>query len=142
MSIGSVMLSNHLTLSHSLLFLPSIFPSVRVFSNESSFHMGWAKYWSFSLSIRHSNEYSEPISSKIDWFDHRAVLGTLKSLLQYHNLKASIFQHSTFFIVQLSYLYMTMGKTIVLTVQNFVSKLVSLLFNMLSRFFIAFLPRS
>ena len=104
--------------------------------------MGWAKYWSFNLSVSHSNEYSELISFQIDWFYHLAVLGTLKSLLQYHNLKASIFQCSAFFMVQLSYLYMTTGKTIVLTVQNFVGKLESLLFNMFSRFVIAFLPRS
>ena len=142
MSIGSVMLSNHLTLSHSLLFLPSIFPSVRVFSNESSFHMGWAKYWSFSLSIRHSNEYSEPISSKIDWFDLLAVQGTLKGLLQHHSSKASILRRSAFFTVQLSHPYMTTGKTIALTRQTFVGKVISLLFNMLSRLVITFLPRS
>ena len=126
--------------------LPSLFAfnlsQHQSLSNESSFHMGWAKYWSFNLSISHSNEYSELISFKIDWFYHLAVLGTLKSLLQYHNLKASIFQCSAFFMVQLSYLYMTTGKTIVLTVRNFVSKLESLLFNMFSRFVIAFLPRS
>ena len=142
MSIESVMPSNHLILCHPLLFLPSIFASIRVFSNESAVHIKWPKYWSFSFSISPSNEYSGLISFKIDWFDLLAVQGTLKSLLQHHSSKASILQCSAFFIVQLSHPYMTTGKTIALTRWTFVDKVMSLLFNMLSRLVIAFLPRS
>ena len=141
MSIESVMPSNHLIL-YPLLFLPSIFPSIRVFSYESVLHIRWPKYWSFSFSISLSNEYSGLISFKIDWFDLLAVQGTLKGLLQHHSSKASILQLSAFFMVQLSYPYMTTGKTIALTRRTFVDKVMSLLFNMLSRFVIAFLPRS
>ena len=141
MSIESVMPTNHLILCRPLLFPPSIFPSIRVFSNESVLHIRWPKYWSFSFSISPFNEYSGLISFKIDWFDLLAVQGTLKSLLQHHSSKASILQHSTFFMVQLSHPYMTTGKTIALTRQPFVGKVMSLLFNMLSRFVIAFLPR-
>ena len=140
--LSLLMPSNHLISCHLLLLQTSIFPSIKVFSNELALPIRWPKNKSISFSISPSNEYSELISFKIDWFYHLAVLGTLKSLLQYHNLKASIFQCSAFFMVQLSYLYMTTGKTIVLTVRNFVSKLESLLFNMFSRFVIAFLPRS
>ena len=142
MSIDSVMPSSHLILCHPLLLLPSIFPSIRVFSNESALHIRWLKYWSFSFSISPSNDYSGLISFRIDSFDLLAVQGTLKSLLQHHSSKASILQHSAFFIVQLSHPYMTTGKIIVLTRQNFVDKVMSLLFNMLSRFAITFLPRS
>ena len=144
MSIESVMPSNHLILCYPLLLLPSIFPSIRVFSNESTLHIRWPKYWSFSFSfsISPSNEYLGFISFRIDWFDLFAVQGTLKSLLQHHSLKAYILQHSAFFIVQLSHPYMTIGKTIILTRWTFVGKVMSLLFNMLSRFVIAFLPRS
>ena len=142
MSIESVMLSNHLILCHPLLLLPSILPRIRVFSNESSFPIRWPKYWSFGFSISPSSESAELISFKIDWFDLLAVQGTLKSLLQHHSLKASILQPSTFFMVQLSLLYMTQGKTIALTIWTFVSKVMSLLFNVLSRFVIAFLLRS
>ena len=124
------------------LLLPSIFPSIRVFSNELDLHIRWSKCWSFNFSIRSSNEYSGFIFLRIDWFDILAVQGTLKSLLQHHNLKASILQHSSFFIVQFSHPYMTTGKTIALTIQTFESKVMSLLFNTLSRFVIAFLPRS
>jgi len=134
--------SNHFILCCPLLLLPSIFPSIRVFSNESVLHNRWPKYWNFSFSISPSNEYSGLISFRIKWFYLLAVQGTLKSLLQYHNLKASVPWYSAFFMVQLSYLYMTMGKTIALTVRNFVGKVMSLVFNMLSRFVIAFLPRS
>jgi len=134
--------SNHFILCCPLLLLPSIFPSIRVFSNESVLRNRWPKYWNFSFSISPSNEYSGLISFRINWFYLLAVQGTLKSLLQYHNLKASVPWYSAFFMVQLSYLYMTMGKTIALTVRNFVGKVMSLLFNMLSRFVIAFLPRS
>ena len=134
--------SNHLILCHPLLLLPSIFPSIRVSSNESALHIGWPKYWSFSFSISPSNEYSGLISIRMDWLDLLAVQGTLKSLLQHHSSKESILQHSAFFIVQLSHPYMTTGKTIALTRWTFVGKVVSLLFNMLSKFFIAFLPRS
>ena len=141
-SIESVMPSNHLILCSPLLFLPSILPSIRVFSNESAVHIRWPKYWSFSFSISPSHEYSGLISFRIDWFDLLAVQETLKSLLQHHSLKASTLQCSVFFIVQLSHLYMTTGKTITLTRWTFVSKAMSLLFNMLSRFVIAFLPRS
>ena len=136
------MLSNYLIFCHLLLLLPSIFPSTRVFSNESVLPMRWPNYWSFSFSISPSNEYSGLISFRIDWFGLLVVQGTLKSLLQHHNLKESILWHSAFFMVQRSYPYMTTGKTIALTVLTFVSKVISLLFNMLSRFFIAFLPRS
>ena len=133
--------SNHLILCHSLLLLPSIFPSIRVFSNESVLHIRWPKYWSFSFNISPSNEYSGLISFRMDWFD-LAVQGTLKSLLQHHSSKASILLCSAFFIVQLSHPYMTTGKTISLTKRTFVGKVMSLLFNMLSRLVITFLPRS
>ena len=142
MSTELVMPSNPLILCHPLLLLPSIFLSIRVFSNESIHRIRWPKYWSFSFSIRPSNEYSGLISFRIDWLDLLAVQGTLKSLLQHHSLTALIFQHSASFMVQLSHPYMTTGKTIALTRQTFVSKLMSLLFNMLSRLVIIFLPRS
>ena len=142
MSIESVMPSNHLILCHPLLLLPSIFPSIRVFSNESVLHIRWPEYWSFSFSINPSDEYSGLISFRIDWLDFLTVQGTLKSLLQHHSSKASIPWCSAFFIVQLSHPYMTTGKTIALTRWTFVGKVMSLLFNMLSRFVIAFLPRS
>ena len=122
MSSESVMPSNHLILCHPLLLLPSIFPSIRVFSNEFAVHVRWPKFWSFSFSIRSSNECSEVISFRMDWFDLLAVQGTLKSLLQHHSSKASVLQCSVFFIVQLSYPYMTIGKTIALTIQTFVSQ--------------------
>ena len=141
MSIEAVMPSNHLILCCPLLLLPSIFPSIRVFSNESVFRIRWPKYWSFSFIISHSNEYSRLTSFRIDWFDI-AVQGTLKSLLQHHCSKASMLQHSAFFIVQFSHPYMITGKTIALTRWTFVGKVMSLLFNMLSRLVIAFLPRS
>ena len=141
MSIELVMPSNHLILSCPLLLPPSIFPSIRVFSNESVLYIRWPKYWSFSFSIRPSNEYLRLISFRIDWFD-LAVQGTLKSLLQHHSSKASILQSSAFFIVQLSHPYMTTEKTIALARWTFVGKVMFLLFNMLSRFVIAFLPRS
>ena len=142
MSIESVMWSNHLILCHSLLLLPSIFPSIRIFSNESVLHIRWPKYWSFSFNISPSNEYSELIPLRMDWLDLLVVQGTLKSLLQHHSSKESILQCSAFFIVQLSHPYMTTGKTIALTRCTFVDKVMSLLFNMLSRFVITFLPRS
>ena len=145
MSIELVMPSNHLILCHSLLLLPSIFPNIRVFSNESALWIRWLKYWSFSFSISPSNEQSGLISFRIDWFDHLAVQRTVKSLFQHHNSKASIIWHSAFFIVQLSHLYMTSGKTIALTRWIFVGKLMPLLFNMLSKLVITviiFLPRS
>ena len=142
MSIAWVMPSNHLILCHPLLLLPSIFPSIRVFSNESVLHVRWPMHWSFSFSMSPSNEYSGVISFKTDWFDLLAVQGTLKSLPQHHNLKASILWHSAFFMVQLSHPYMTTGKTIALTRWTFVGKLMSLLFNTLFRLVIAFLPRS
>ena len=142
MSIDSVIPSNHLILCHPLLLLPSIFPSIRIFSNESVLRIKWPKYWSFSFSISPSNEYAGLISFRMDWLDLLAVQGTHKSLLQHHSSKASILQHSAFFIVQLSHQYMTTGKTIALTRQNFVGKVMPLLFNMLSRLFITFLPRS
>ena len=142
MSIELVMPSNHLIPCHPLLLLPSIFPSIRVFSNESVLHIRCPKYWSFSFNISPSNEYSGLISFRIDWLDLLAVQGTLKSPLQHHSSKASILQHSAFFIVQLSYPYMTTGKTIALTRWTFIGKVISLLFNMLSRSVIAFLPRS
>ena len=141
MSIELVMPSNHLILCHPLLLLPSIFPSIRVFSNESGLHIRWSKYWSFSFSISPSNEYSGLISFRIDWFDLLALQGTLKSLLQHHSSKASILWCSAFFTVQLSHSYMTIRKAIALTRQTFVGKVMSLLFNMLSRSVIAFLPR-
>ena len=142
MSIKSVVPSNHFVLCHSLLLLPSFFPSIRVFSNELGLCIQCPKYWSFSFSISPSSKYSGLLSFRIDWFDLLAVQGTLKSLLQHHSSKASIFQHSAFFMVQLSHPYMTTGKTIALTKWTFVDKRTSLLFNMLSRFIIAFLPRS
>ena len=142
MSIKSMMPSNYLILCLPLLLLPSIFPRIRVFSSESVLRIRWPKYWSFSFSISLSNEYSGLISFKIDWFDLLAVQGTLKSLLQHHNSKASILRCSAFFMVQLSHPYMTTGKTIPLTRQTFVGKVMSLLFNMLSRLVTAFLPRS
>ena len=142
MSVESVMPSNHLILCHPLLLLPSIFPSIRVFSNESALRIRWPKYWSFSFSINPSNECSGLISLRMDWFDLLAVQGTLKSLLQHHSSKALILQRSAFFMVQLSHPYMTTGKTIALTRWTFDSKVMSLLFNMLSRFVIAFPPRS
>ena len=141
MSIELVMSFNHLILCCPLL-LPSIFPSIRVFSNESALRMRWPKYWSFSFNIRPSNEYSGLISLRMDWLDLLAVQGTLKSLLQYHSSKASILQRSPFFMVQLSHPYMTTGKTIALTRWTFVGKVMSLLFNMLSRLVVTFLPRS
>ena len=142
MSIELVMPFNHLILCHCLLLLPSIISSIRVFSNESVLCIRWPKYWCFSFSIRASNEYSGLISFRMDWLDLLAVQGTLKSPLQHHNSKTSILQHSAFFIVQLSHPYMTTGKTIALTRQTFVGKVMSLLFSMLSRVVIAFLPRS
>ena len=142
MSIESVMLSNHLILCRPLLFLPSIFLSLRVFSNDSVLHIRWPKYWSFSFSISSFNEYSGLISFRIDWLDLLAVQGTLKSHRQHHSSKASILWHSAFFVVQLSHPYMTTGKIIALTRRTFVGKVMSLLFNMLSRLVIAFLPRS
>ena len=141
MSIESVMPSNHLILCHPLLLLPSIFPSIRVFSNESALHIRWPKYWSFSFSITPSSEHSGLISFRMDWLDLLAVQGTLKSLLQHHSSKASILQHSAFFIVQLSHPYMTIGKTIVLTRWTFVGKVMSQLFNILSSLVITFLPK-
>jgi len=134
--------SNHLILCHPLLLPPSIFPSIRVFSNESALRMRWPKYWSFSFNISPSNEHSGLISFRMDWLDLLAVQGTLKSLLQHHSSKASILWHSSFFVVQLSHPYMTTGKTIALTGQIFVGKVMSLLFNVLSRLVITFLPRS
>ena len=141
-SIELVMLSNHLILCWPLFLLPSIFPSIRVFSNDSVLCIGWSKYWSFSFNISPSNEHPGLISSRMDWLDLLAVQGTLKSLLQHHSLKASIFQCSAFFRVQLSHPYMTIGKTIALIRQTFVGKVMSLVFNMPSRFVIAFLPRT
>ena len=142
MSIESMMPSNHLILCRPLLLPPSIFPSIRVFSNESILHVKWPKYCSFSFSISPSNEYSGLISFRMDWLDLLAVQGTLKSLLQNHSSKASILRYSAFFIVQLSHPYMTTGKIIALTRRTSVGKVMSLLFNMLSRLVIAFLPRS
>ena len=142
MSIESVTPSNHLILCRPLLLPPSIFPRNRGFSKESVVHIRWPKYWSFSFSINPSNEYSGLISLRMDWFDLLAVQGTLKSLLQHHSSKASILQCSAFFMFQLSYPYMTTGKTIALTRWTFDSKGMSLLFNMLSRLVIAFLPKS
>ena len=142
MSIESVMPSNHLILCHPLLLLPSIFPSISVFSNESALLIRWPKYCSFSFNISPSNEHPGPVSVRMDWLDLLAVQGTLKNLLQHHSSKASILWHSAFFIVQLSHPYVTTGKTTALTRQTFVDKVMSLLFNMLSRLVITFLPRS
>ena len=142
MSIELVMPSNHLILCRPLLLPPSIFPSIRVFFNESVFHIRWPKFWSFSFSTSPSNEYSGLISFRMDWLDLLAVQGTLKSLLQHHSSKASILQCSAFFTVQLSHPYMTTGETIALTRWTFVGKVMSLLFNMLSRLVITFLLRS
>ena len=142
MSIVSVMTSNHLLLCHPLLLLPSIFPSIRVFSNESALSIRWPKQWSFSFNIGPSNEHPGLISFRIDWLDLLAVQGTLKSHLQHHSSKASILRRSAFFRVQLSHPYMTTGKTIALTRRTFVGKAMSLLFNVLSRLVITFLPRS
>ena len=136
------MASNQLIFCFPLLLLPSIYSSIRVFSNESVLRIRWPKYWTFSFNIRHSNEYSGLISYRMDWLDLLAVQGTLKSLLQHHNSKASILQHSAFFTVQLSHPYMTTGKTIVLTRRTLVGKVIALLFNMLFRLIIIFLPRS
>ena len=140
MSIESVIPSNHLILGRPLLLPPSIFPSIRVFSKESVLRIRWPKYWSFSICL--SNEYSGLISFRMDWLDLLAVQGTLKTLIQHHSSKASILQCSAFFIVQLSHLYMTTGKTIALTRWTFVGKVMSLLFNILFRLVIAFLPRN
>ena len=134
--------SSHLILGRPLLLLPPIPPSIRVFSNESALHIWWPKYWSVSFNISPSNEHSGLISFRMDWLDLLAVQGTFKSLLQYHSSKASIFRHSAFFTVQLSHPYVTTGKTIALTRQTFVGKVVSLLSNMLSGLVISFLPRS
>ena len=134
--------SNHLIFCCPLLLPPSIFPSIRVFSNESALHIGWPKYWSFSFSISPSNEHSGLISFRMDWLNLLAVQGTLKSLLQHHSSNASILWRSAFFIVQLSHPYMTTGNTIALTRWTFVGKVMSLVFNMLSRLVITFLPRS
>ena len=142
MSIELVMLSNHLILCHPLLLLPSIFPSISVFSNESALCIRWPKYWTFSFNISPSNDNPGLISFRMDWLDLLGVQGTLKSLLQHHSSKASILQCSTFFTVQLSHPYMTTGKTIALTRQTFAGTVMSLLFNMLSRLVITFLPRS
>ena len=142
MSIESVMPSSHLILCCPLLLPPSIFPSIRVFSNESALYIRWPKYWSFSFNISPSNEHSGLISFRMNWLDLLLVQGTLKSLLQHHSSKASILRCSAFFIVWLSHPYMTAGKTIALTRWNSVDKVMSLLFNMLSRLVIAFLPRS
>ena len=142
MSIESVMPSHHLILCCPLLLLPSIFPSIRVFSNESVLHIRWPNYWNFSFSSSPPNKYSGLISFRIDWFDLLAVQGILKSLLQHHNSKASVLWHPDFFMVQLSHPYMTTRKNIALTRWIFVSKVTSLLFNMLSRLFIAFIPRN
>ena len=141
MSIELVMPSNHLILCHPLFFLPSIFPSIRVFSNELALHIRWPKYWTF-ISASAFSEYSGLISFRMDWLDLPGIQGTLKSLLQYHSSKASVLRHSAFFIVQLSYPYMTTGKTIALTRQTFLGKVMPLLLNMLSRLVITFLPRS
>ena len=146
MSLGKfrklVMPSNHLILCRSLLLLPSIFPSIRVVSNESALCIRWPKYWSFRFNISLSNEHPGLISFRMDWLDLLAVQGTLKSLLQHHSSKASILRSSAFFTVQLSHPYMITGKTTALTRQTFVGKVMSLLFNMLSRLVITFLPRS
>ena len=141
MSIESVMPSSHLILCRLLFLLPPIPPSIRVFSNESTLHMRWPKYWSLSFSINPSNEHPGLISFRTDWLDLLAVQGTLKSLLQHHSSKASNFWHSAFFTVQLSHPYMTTGKTIALTRRTFVGKVMSLVFNTLSRLVITFFPR-
>ena len=140
MSIELVMPSNHLILCHPLLLLPPIPPSIRVFSNESTLCMRWPKYWSFSSNVSPSNEHPGLISVRMDWLDLLEAQGTLKSLLQHHSSKTSILWHSAFYIVQLSHLYMTTGKIIPLTRRTFVGKVMSLLFNMLSRLVITFLP--
>ena len=142
MSTESVMPSNHLILCRPLLLLPSIFPSIRVFSNESALYIRWTEYWSFSFSISPSNEYPGLISFRMDWLDLLAIQGTLKSLLQQHSSKASILRHLAFFIVQFSYPYMTTGKTKALARWTFVSKIMSLVFNMLTRLVMAFLLKS
>ena len=142
MSIKSMMPANHLILCHPLFLLSSVFPSFRVSSKESAFRVKWPKYWSFSFNISPSNEYSGLISFSMDWLDLLAVQGTLKSLLQHHSSKASILRRSAYFIVQLSYPYVTTVKTITLTIWTFVGKVMSLLFNTLSGFVIALLPRS
>ena len=142
MSVKSVMPFSHLILCRPLLLLPPIPPSIRVFSSESSLLMSWPEYWSFSFSISTSNEHPGQISFRMDWLDLLAVQGTLKSLLQHHSSKASILQRLAFFTVQLSHPYMTTGKTIALTKRTFVGKVMFLLFNMLSRLVITFLPRS
>ena len=142
MSIESVMPSKYLILYRPLFLLPSIFLRIRVFSNESVLYIGWPKYWSFRFNISPSNEYSGLISFRMDWLDHFAVQGTLKSLLRHHSSKASVLQHSAFFIDQLSHPYMTRGKTIALTRWTFVGKVMFLLFYMLSRLVTTFLPRS
>jgi len=142
MSIESVMLSNHIILCHPVLLPPSIFPSIRVFSSESVLCIRWSKYWSFSFSISPSDEYLGLISFRMDWLDLLAVQETLKSLIQHHSSKASTLQCPAFFIVKLSHPYLTTGKTIALTRWTFVDKVISLLFNMLSRLVITFLPRS
>ena len=142
MSIASLMPSNHLILCHPLLLLPSILPGIRVFSKESVIRIRWPKYWSFSFSISPSSEYSGLISFRTYWFDLLAVQGTLNSLLRHHSSKTSILWHSAFFMIRLLYPYMTTGKIIALTRWTFVSKVMSLLFNMLSRLVITFLPRS
>ena len=142
MSVESVMPSTHLILCRPLLLPPSIFPSIRVFSNESALHIRWSKYWSFSFNISPSNEHRGLISFRMGWLDLLAVQGTLKSLLQHHSSKASILWRSAFFMVQLSYLYMTTGKAIALTRQTFVGKVMSLLLNIVSRLVITFLPMS
>ena len=141
-SFKSVRPTNHLILCHPLLLLPSIFPSIRVFFNELALCIMWPKYWRFSFSISSSNEYSGLISFRIDWFDFLGAQGTLKSLLQHHSSKVLIIQSLDFFMVQTSHVYMTTGRTIALIIRTFVSKVMSLLFNMLSRLVIAFLPRS
>ena len=142
MCIKSVMPSSHLILCRPLLLLPPIPPSIRVFSNESTLRIRWPKYWSFSLTISPSNEYPGLISFRMDWLDLLAFQGTLKSLLQHHSSKTSVLRHSAFFTVQLSHPYMTTGKTIALTRQTYVGKVMSLLFNILSSLVITFLPRS
>ena len=142
MFIESVMLSNHLILCRLPFLLPSIFHSIRAFSNESALHIRWPKYWSFSFSISPSREYSGLTSFRMGWLDLLAVQGTLKSLLKHHNLKASVLLCSAFFIIQLSHSHVTTGKTIALTRRTFVGKVMSLLFNMLSRLVITFLPKS
>ena len=142
MSIESVIPSNHLILCCPLLLLPSIFPSIRVFSNDSALHIRWSKYWSFRFNISPANEYPGLISFRIDWLDLLAVQGTLKSLLQHHSSKASVLLCSAFFIVQLLHPYMTTGKTIALTRWTFVGKVMSLFLNMLSSLVINFLPSS